>query len=36
MLPGPKRVYALVITGCSIETDLEMRAKYVEAQGQLK
>ena len=36
MLPGPGRVYALVITGCSIETNLEMRGKYPEAQGPLK
>ncbi|MCY3597640.1 MAG: hypothetical protein OXG71_09445 [Rhodospirillales bacterium] len=36
MRPGPRRVYALVITGCSIETNLEMRGKYVEAQGQLE
>ncbi|MYD94735.1 MAG: hypothetical protein F4Y02_13830 [Chloroflexi bacterium] len=36
MLPGPGRVYALVIAGYSIETNLEMRAKYVEAQGHLK
>ena len=36
MLPGPGRVYALVIAGYSIETNLEMRGKYADAQGQLK
>ena len=34
-LLGPVQVHALVITGCSIKTNLELRTEYADAQRRL-